>query len=107
MFSLLIWSALPYLLTVIGMAVTIALNPNGQLSSFDLDPLTLTNLGIPSSNSTVALALNAVSLTQIWGVVLTVLAFKQWLVSGWVRALSIVLAPYLLIIGVSAYFLLT
>lgn len=106
-FSLLIWTALPYLLTVIGMAVTIALNPNGQLSSFDLDPLTLTNLGIPSSNSTVALALNAVSLTQIWGVVLTVLAFKQWLVSGWVRALSIVLAPYLLIIGVSAYFLLT
>jgi len=55
----------------------------------------------------VSLALNSVSLSQIWGVVLTVLAFKQWLVSGWVRALSIVLAPYLLIIGVSAYFLLT
>ena len=106
-FSLAVWTALPYLLTVIGMAVTISLNPNGQLSSFDLDPLTLTNLGITSSNNMVSLALNSVSLTQIWGVVLTVLAFKQWLVSGWIRALSIVLAPYLLIIGVSAYFLIS
>ena len=106
-FSLAAWTALPYLLSIIGMAVTITLNPNGQLSSTDLDPLTLTNLGVQSSNDTLSLVLQQVSLAQIWGVLLTVIAYKQWLVSGWLRALSIVLAPYLLIIGVSAYFLLT
>ncbi|MDP6651852.1 MAG: hypothetical protein QGF90_07080 [Gammaproteobacteria bacterium] len=50
--------------------------------------------------------MNLLNLTMIWSITLTVLAYKQWLESSWLKAMSIVLAPYLLIIGVWAYFAL-
>ncbi|HAJ76601.1 MAG: YIP1 family protein [Gammaproteobacteria bacterium] len=105
-FSLIVWTALPYLLSVVGMAVTIALSPNGQLSAYDLDPTTLANLGMQSSNGSVGAVMNSLNLTMIWSITLTVLAYKQWLESSWLKAMSIVLGPYLLIIGVWAYFAL-
>jgi len=105
-FSLIVWTALPYLLSVVGMAVTIALSPNGQLSAYDLDPTTLANLGMQSSNGSVDTVMNSLNLTMIWSITLTVFAYKQWLESSWLKAMSIVLAPYLLIIGVWAYFAL-
>lgn len=106
-FSLILWTALPRLLSIVGMAVTIALSPNGQLSAFDLDPLTLTNLGMQSSNGSVEMIMNSLNLTMIWSVVLILLAYKQWLESSWLKAATIVLAPYILIFGVWAYFALT
>ncbi|NKB34077.1 MAG: hypothetical protein GKR91_13365 [Pseudomonadales bacterium] len=106
-FSLILWTALPYLLSTVGMAVTIALSPNGQLSAFDLNPLTLRNLGMVTNVDTLDRIFSQLDLTIIWGITLTVMAYKQWLQSSWIKACAIVLAPYLLILGVWAYFALT
>jgi hypothetical protein len=83
------------------------LSPNGQLSSYDLDPLTLANLGMQSSNGSVMTIMNQLNLTMIWSIVLTLMAYKQWIESTWFRALAVVLSPYLLIIGVWAYIAFT
>ena len=105
-FSVISWSNLPYLLGTIGMAVTILLSPNGQISAYDLNPLTLANLGMNSDNASVATILNALNLTMFWSLGLTALAYHQWLQASWLKTLSIVLAPYLLIFGIWAYFAL-
>lgn len=106
-FSLIIWTGLPYLLSIVGMIVNILLNSNGQLSAYDLDPLTLANLGMQSSNGSLSTIFNSLNLTMIWSMTLVVMAYKQWLNSSLVKALTIVLAPYLLILGVWAYFAFT
>ena len=106
-FSLVCWTSLPYLLAVVGMAVNIAISPNGQLSAYDLNPLTLANLGVQTTNGSVQTLLNALNLTMIWSVTLIVVAYKQWLNSSMSKALTIVLAPYILIFGAWAYFALT
>lgn len=106
-FSLVVWAALPSLLAIIGMGVTIALSPNGQLSAFDLNPLTLRNLGMESSNASIQSLFAQLDLTILWGIGLMVAAYQQWLKSTWIKACSVVLAPYLFIIGVWAYFALT
>ena len=106
-FSLVLWTGLPYMLSVVGMAATIALSSNGQLSTYDLDPLTLANLGMQSSNNSLTTIFNTISLPMLWGMVLTVMGYRQWLDCSLAKAMAVVLAPYLLIAGIWAYFALT
>ena len=106
-FSLVVWTALPYLLSNVGMAVTVALSPNGQLSAAELNPLTLRNLGMEVNITSLDALFLQLDLTIIWAIALTVMAYKQWLESSWIKACGIVLAPYLLLTGVWAYFALT
>lgn len=106
-FSLVLWTGLPYMLSVVGIIATIALSPNGQLSAYDLDPLTLANLGMQSSNGSVTTIFNSISLPILWGIALTVMGYRQWLDCSLMKAMTVVLAPYLLILGVWAYFALT
>ena len=89
------------------MAVTVALSPNGQLSAAELNPLTLRNLGMEVNITSLDALFLQLDLTIIWAIALTVLAYKQWLESSWIKACGIVLAPYLLLTGVWAYFALT
>ncbi len=103
-FSLVLWTGLPYMLSIVGIIATIALSPNGQLSAYDLDPLTLANLGMQSGNSSLTTIFNSISLPMLWGMALTVMGYRQWLNCGLMKAMSVVLAPYLLLIGVWAYF---
>lgn len=103
-FSLVAWTSLPALLSVTGMIVTLLLSPNGQLSSYDLDPLTLANLGMQSSNGSVQQIFNSLNLTIVWSTALIIMAHRQWLGSSWFKAVLIVTAPYLLILGIWAYF---
>ncbi len=105
-FSLVIWAGLPSLLSVIGMAVNIILSPNGQLSVYQLNPLTLSNLGMQFDIGFLTTVMNSLDLTMIWSVTLVVMAYKHWLNSSISKALAIVLTPYLLIFGVLAYFAL-
>jgi len=106
-FSLVLWTGLPFLLSIIGIAVNILLSPNGQLSTYDLDPLTLANLGMQSSNGSVTSIFNTISLPMIWGIALTLMGYRQWLDCSLIKAATVVLAPYLLILSVWAYFALT
>lgn len=106
-FSLVLWTGLPYMLSILGMIATIALSSNGQLSNYDLDPLTLANLGMQSNNDSLTLVFNSLSLPMFWGTVLTVMGYRQWVECSLAKAMATVLAPYLLILGVWAYFALT
>lgn len=106
-FSLILWTNLPMLLSMAGMVVNLLLNSTGQLSSFELDPLSLANLGMQSDSGSMSIVMNVITLPMIWGISLTVMAYKQWLDSSLLKALAIVLAPYLLIMVVWAYFALT
>ncbi len=106
-FSLVLWTGLPYMLSVVGMVATIALSPNGQLSAYDLDPLTLANLGMQSGNSSLTAIFNSISLPMLWGIGLTVMGYRQWLDCSLMKAMTVVLAPYLLLMGVWAYFAFT
>ena len=103
-FSIVVWTNLPAALGAIGMMVTILLSPNGQLSAYELNPLTLANLGMSSSNSSVQSLMNSLNLLMFWSIGLTVMAYKQWVQASWPRTLAIVLAPYLLIFGIWLYF---
>ena len=95
------------MLSVVGMAATIAVSPNGQLGAYDLDPLTLANLGMQSGNSSLTAIFNGISLPMLWGIGLTVMGYRQWLDCSLVKAMTVVLAPYLLLMGVWAYFAFT
>ena len=106
-FSLACWANLPGLLSVLGMMINILLSPNGQLSPLDLDPLTLSNLGMVSDNSSLQTVLSTLNLPIFWGTALTVIAYKQWLNASLFKSMAVVLAPYLLIFGTWAYFALT
>lgn len=105
-FSLVLWAGLPYTLSLVGMIATILLSPNGQLGAYDLDPLTLANLGMQASNDSLTTVLQTVSLTMIWSLSLTVMGYKQWLDCGIFKALAVVLAPYVVIMLIGTYFAL-
>ena len=106
-FSLVLWTSLPYMLSVVGMVTTIALSPNGQLGAYDLDPLTLANLGMQSGNSSLTAIFNGISLSMLWGIALTVMGYRQWLDCSLLKAMTVVLAPYFLILGVWSYSVVT
>ncbi len=102
-FSLVLWTGLPYILSVVGMIVTLSLSPNGQLAAYDLDPLTLANLGLQSNNSSLMTVFQNINLTMMWSLALTVMGYKQWIECSILKALAVVLAPYavIMLIGVS------
>ena len=106
-FSLVLWTSLPHMLSVVGMVTTIALSPNGQLGAYDLDPLTLANLGMQSGNSSLTAIFNGISLSMLWGIALTVMGYRQWLDCSLLKAMTVVLAPYFLILGVWSYSVVT
>jgi hypothetical protein len=90
------------LLTIAGSVVTILLSPNGQLSPYDLDPLTLRNLGVVSTNTSVQALAQSLSLSTFWGIGLMVFGYKQWIQTSWLRAAITVLSPYLCVVGIWA-----
>lgn len=98
-FSLATWTSIPSLLSIIGMAVTLALNPNGQISQLDLDPLQLGNLGLQFGDSGLNNAIGQISLTQLWTMGLLVYGYRLWLKGSWLRSAIIALLPQLLLIG--------
>ncbi|MEQ8952508.1 MAG: YIP1 family protein [Gammaproteobacteria bacterium] len=106
-FSLVAWTGLTALLSVVGMVVNLLLNTNGQLSAYELDPLTLANLGMQSSAGSMGIVFNSLNLPMFWGVALMVMAYRQWLQTSWARASAIVTGPYVVILGLLTYNALT
>lgn len=105
-FSLVLWTGLPYMFSVVGMVVTLLLSSNGQLGVYELDPLTLANLGMQSSNDALTTIFQTISLTMVWGLALMVMGYRQWLECSTPKAVAVVLAPYLVIflIGLAVAF---
>ncbi len=106
-FSLVLWTGLPALLAGAAMLVTIMLSTNGQLSTSELNPLTLRNLGMESDNSSLNTVFDSLNLTLLWSITLTTMGYRQWLDVSTGKAITVVVSPYLLLFGVGAYFVLT
>lgn len=103
-FSLVCWTAMPQLLAILGMFATIILSPNGQISAFDMNPLTLRNLGMEFDNDSLNNLLNSLNLTMLWSIGLLVQGYRQWQGSSLSKALVVIAAPYLLALSVWAFF---
>lgn len=106
-FSLLSWTNLPMLLVALVMAVNIALSANGQISLYDANALSLGSLGLQSGSAGVQQMFETFSLPMFWALGLLVMGYRQWVQCGWVRATLVVLAPYLLVIGIVIFFTLS
>jgi len=98
-FCLTVWTAVPSLFSAVGMAITLALTPNGQIGQMELDPLQLGNLGLQFGDSPINDALGAISLTYLWTLGLLVLGYRQWRQGTWLKSALIALLPHLLLFG--------
>ncbi len=96
------WTSLPYVVGALAMIVNVALHPNGQLSSYDLDPTSLAALGLTLEGTALESIARSVTLTMLWAVGLLTLGFAQWLKIGLGKSAVIITAPYLLVFGVIA-----
>ncbi|MFK7864179.1 MAG: YIP1 family protein [Pseudohongiellaceae bacterium] len=103
-FSLTCWAGMPVLLTIAGSAVTILLTPNGQLSAYQLDPLTLYNLGITTANASAQSLFQSISLAMLWSIGLLVCGHHYWTEASWGKSAALVLSPYFLVLGIWGFF---
>lgn len=93
------WTSLPYVIGAIAMVVNIALHPNGQLSSYDLDPTSLAALGLTLTGTSFETVAKSVTLTMLWAIGLVTLGFAQWLQISLSKSAAITATPYILIFG--------
>ena len=93
------WTSLPYVIGAIAMVVNIALHPNGQLSSYDLDPTSLAALGLSLTGTSFETIAKSVTLTMLWAIGLVTLGFAQWLQISLSKSAAIIATPYILIFG--------
>lgn len=93
------WTSLPYVIGAIAMVVNIALHPNGQLSSYDLDPTSLAALGLTLTGTSFETIAKSVTLTMLWAIGLVTLGFAQWLQISLSKSAAIIATPYILIFG--------
>ena len=98
-FCLVAWTAIPALFSIIGSAITLLLNPDGQISQTEIDPLLLGNLGLQFGDSPFNGVANTVSLTYLWSLALLVYGYRQWAGGSWLRAAPIVLLPQALLLA--------
>lgn len=98
-FCLATWTSIPSLFSVIGLYMTLLLNPNGQIGQTELDPLSLGNLGLSFGDSMAASIANGISLTYFWTLMLLVMGYRQWLQGGWLRSAIIALLPQIVLVG--------
>jgi hypothetical protein len=96
------WTSLPYVIGAIAMVVNIALHPNGQLSSYDLDPTSLAALGLTLTGTSFETIAKSVTLTMLWAIGLVTLGFAQWLQISLSKSAAIITTPYLLVFGAVA-----
>jgi len=96
------WTSLPYVIGAIAMVANIALHPNGQLSSYDLDPTSLAALGLSLTGTSFETIAKSVTLTMLWAIGLVTLGFAQWLQISLSKSAAIITTPYVLVFGAIA-----
>ena len=99
-FALSAWASVPGLLMLPLGAVAITLASGGQLGFSELNPLSLNQLFFHHElTHPMTSVLDSISVTSIWGMVLTVIGFQVWAKVSTSTALKVVLIPYLIIFG--------
>lgn len=99
-FSLAAWSLVPGLLVLPLGAIQLLMSSNAQLSSSDLNPLSLNSLVFqyPMTHS-LAGPMDMINVTSLWGVFLMIVGFQVWAKVSRATAMKVVLIPYVTILG--------
>lgn len=107
-FSLTAWTRLPNLLAILGMAIAYGMASGTQVGPSALSVLSLNALlfHLPMGHAAFSLA-NSITLTLIWSLGLLTFGVMRWLNRSAITALSIVVAPYVVIYGCWAAFALS
>jgi hypothetical protein len=102
-FAFATWSSVPSLLLLPAGIVQILLSSNGQLAPEALNPLSLNMLfgPLPSTSPWAAL-LNAINLTQLWGLVVATAGLQRWTGKSTAASALIATLPMLVIFGIWA-----
>ena len=99
-FALSAWSSVPTLLLFPLGAIQILMSSNNQLSSSELNPLSVNQLFFHYGvGNPLAGPLDLISVTTIWSIVLMVIGFQAWAKASRTAAVMTVLIPYLLVFG--------
>lgn len=105
--SLVCWTGLPRVLAYLASIVAIFMAPDGKISPYELNPLALNSLlRVSVENSGLQQLLSNLDVTLLWGLGLQVLAFSQWTKRSLLTSAVIALAPFTLIFGIWAYFVI-
>ena len=106
-FSLVTWNALPGLLIVVTGIVNILLAEGGRVSLLELNSLSFSNLGLSvQDDPALRSMLDSLNLTSIWSLGLLAFGYQQWTSIAGPVAFFIVSAPYALVFGVWAAFVI-
>lgn len=104
--SLTCWTGLPVIFTVLAGWITILTNSDGMISTRDIQALSLNNL-VFNTEGPFATMLNNLSIITFWSLALSTLGYKQWTGKSLGKSATIIVAPYVLIYGVWAVFIIT
>jgi hypothetical protein len=105
--SLVCWTGLPRVLAYLASIIAIFMAPDGKVSPYELNPLALNSLlRVNVENNGLQQLLSNVDVTLFWGLALLVIAFSQWTQRSILTSTVIALAPFALVFGVWAYFVI-
>ena len=105
-FSLSCWTAVPVIFTAIAGWVLILTNSDGMIGTSEIQVLSLNNLIFHSEGNFNTL-LDNLTIITFWSLALTLLGYRQWTGKSTSKSSAIILAPYVLIYGIWAVFILT
>lgn len=99
-FALAAWAAVPNLLVLPLGAMQIMLSSNNQLSTSELNPLTINQLFFqyPMTHP-LSGPLDMLGLSFVWGIFLMVIGFQVWAKVSRATAMKVVLIPYATVFG--------
>ncbi len=102
-FSFSTWTAFVGIFASIGMVIVILMADSNQLAQDQLNALSFQNLFIHAETGSAWFNWgNALSLTNIWMLVLMTIGFNRWTGSSMVKSAVIVSAPWVLVFGIWA-----
>jgi hypothetical protein len=102
-FAFVAWSSVPNILGLLLGVMQILLASQGHLALNQLNPLTLNQLFFHvEMNTPWASLLDAISVTSLWTLVLTVIGFQAWSKKSRLTSIAIAIAPSFVIYGVMA-----
>ncbi|MFV1983821.1 MAG: YIP1 family protein [Thiohalomonadales bacterium] len=100
-FSVVCWSFMPMLFTVLASGINISLMSNNQFRLDELNPLSFNNLFFRLDfDSAIKPLLDSLDLTLIWVMVLLVIGYQKITNKSWLTSTIIVLLPYTLVYGI-------
>lgn len=102
--SLVCWSLLPSIVSILAGLVVVFSNQNGQYLLESLDPFSLNSLffGMDVTQGA-GKVLSSISLTLFWSIALMMIGYSAWTKKSSYQSLAIIILPYLLFYGAQFY----